>query len=145
MNAYFGSSRAILAESAELNSDISIFLLEIKAYLERIRHLGSNVTDTLHKYNLGQAHVPYYQVVFSTKNKSMNSLKLKMKKPVGRSSCLFNRTRLTNKERPFCTTLRLVPSPGEKSLLFRLEIEPLPPICKVRWPFIWRIEGVYTN
>ena len=89
MNAYFGSSWARLAESTELNSDISFFLLVIKAYLEQIRHLGYNVTGTLHKYNLEQALVPYYQVAFCTKSKSLNSLKQKMVKETSRQIELF--------------------------------------------------------
>ena len=65
MNDYFGSSLARLAETAALDSDVSFFLLVIKAYLAQIKHLGYNVTGTLHKYNLDKAPVPYYQVAFS--------------------------------------------------------------------------------
>ena len=78
LNAYFGSSWARLAETAKLNSDISFFLLVIKAYLEQIRHLGYNVTGTLHKYHIEKALVPYYQVAYCTKSKALNTLKKKM-------------------------------------------------------------------
>ena len=89
MNAYFGSSWARLAETARLNSDISFFLLVIKAYLEQIRHLGYNVTGTLHKYNLDKALVPYYQVAFCTKSKALNSLKQKMVEETSKQIELF--------------------------------------------------------
>ena len=89
LNAYFGSSWARLAETAELNSDISFFLLVIKAYLEKIRHLGYNVTGTLHKYNHENALVPYYQIAFCTKSKTLNSLKQKMVKETSKQIELF--------------------------------------------------------
>lgn len=89
LNAYFGSSWARLAETAELNSDISFFMLVIKAYLEQIRHLGYNVTGTLHKYNIEKALVPYYQVAFCTKSKALNSLKQKMVKETSKQIELF--------------------------------------------------------
>jgi three-Cys-motif partner protein len=78
MNAYFGSSWARLAESGALNSDISFFLLVIKAYLEQIKHLGYNVTGTLHKYGNENALVPYYQIAYCTKSRALKSLKQKM-------------------------------------------------------------------
>jgi three-Cys-motif partner protein len=78
MNDYFGSSWARLAETSKLNSDVSFFLLVIKAYLEQIKHLGYNVTGTLHRYNNAHALVPYYQVAFCTKSKALKSLKQKM-------------------------------------------------------------------
>jgi len=90
MNAYFGSSWARLAETAELNSDISFFLLVTKAYLEQIRHLGYNVTGTLHKYNLEDALVPYYQIAFCTKSKALNSLKQKMVEATSKQIELFD-------------------------------------------------------
>lgn len=90
MNAYFGSSWARLAESAELNSDISFFLLVIKAYLEQIRHLGYNVTGTLHKYNIKDELVPYYQVAYCTKSKALNSLKKKMVTETSKQIELFD-------------------------------------------------------
>ena len=89
MNGYFGSSWARLAETAELNSDISFFLLVIKAYLEQIRHLGYNVTGTLHKYNLEKELVPYYQVAYCTKSKALNSLKQKMVEATSKQIELF--------------------------------------------------------
>lgn len=89
LNAYFGSSWARLAETAELNSDISFFMLVIKAYLEKIRHLGYNVTGTLHKYNLEKVLVPYYQIAFCTKSKTLNSLKQKMVKETSKQIELF--------------------------------------------------------
>ncbi len=89
LNAYFGSSWARLAETAELKSDISFFLLVIKAYLAQIRHLGYNVTGTLHKYNIEKALVPYYQVAFCTKSKALNSLKQKMVKETSKQIELF--------------------------------------------------------
>jgi three-Cys-motif partner protein len=78
LNAYFGSSWARLADSTELTSDTSFFLLVIKAYLQQIRQLGYNVTGTLHKYNLEKAPVPYYQIAYCTKSKVLKSLKQKM-------------------------------------------------------------------
>jgi three-Cys-motif partner protein len=78
LNAYFGSAWARLADSAELSSDISFFLLTIKAYLEQIKQLGYNVTGTMHKYNIEDALVPYYQIAYCTKSKVLKSLKQKM-------------------------------------------------------------------
>ena len=89
MNAYFGSSWARLAETAELNSDLSFFLLVIKAYLEQIRHLGYNVAGTLHKYNLDKALVPYYQIAYCTKSKVLKSLKKKMVEETSKQIELF--------------------------------------------------------
>ena len=89
MNGYFGSSWARLAETAELNSDISFFVLVIKAYLEQIRHLGYNVTGTLHKYNLDKELVPYYQVAYCTKSKALKSLKQKMVEATSKQIELF--------------------------------------------------------
>ncbi len=89
MNDYFGSSWARLAETAELDSDVSFFLLVIKAYLEQIKHLGYNVTGTLHKYNLEEALVPYYQVAFCTKSKVLKSLKKKMVEDTSKQFELF--------------------------------------------------------
>ena len=77
MNAFFGSSWARLAETSELNSDTSFFLLVVKAYLEQMKHLGYSVTGTLHKYKLENPLVPYYQIAYCTKSKVLKSLKQK--------------------------------------------------------------------
>ena len=90
LNAYFGSSWARLAETAELNSDVSFFLLVIKAYLEQIKHLGYNVTGTLHKYNIKDELVPYYQVAYCTKSKALNTLKKKMVTETSKQIELFD-------------------------------------------------------
>ncbi|MEN8249502.1 MAG: three-Cys-motif partner protein TcmP [Bacteroidota bacterium] len=89
MNAYFGTAWARLAESTELKSDTSFFLLVIKAYQEQIRHLGYNVTGTLHKYNLEEVLVPYYQIAFCTKSKALNSLKKTMVSEASKQTELF--------------------------------------------------------
>ena len=90
MNAYFGSSWARLAESAELINDESFFLLVIKAYLEQIKRLGYNVSGTLHKYNLANGLVPYYQVAYCTKSKLLKSLKQKMVEETSKQTNLFD-------------------------------------------------------
>jgi len=89
LNAFFGSAWARLAESSELISDTSFFLLVIKAYLEQIKHLGYNVTGTLHKYNLEKAPVPYYQVAYCTKSKALKTLKTKVVKDTSKQIELF--------------------------------------------------------
>lgn len=90
LNAYFGTSWARLAESTELKSDTSFFLLVVKAYLEQIRHLGYNTTGTLHKYNMEEALVPYYQIAYCTKSKTLNSLKKKMVSEASKQTKLFD-------------------------------------------------------
>jgi len=89
LNAYFGSSWARLAESADLNSDTSFFLLVVKAYQEQIRHLGYNITGTLHKYNIENTLVPFYQIAYCTKSKVLKSLKKTMAEESSKQIKLF--------------------------------------------------------
>jgi len=89
LNAFFGSAWARLAESAELINDTSFFLLVVKAYMEQIKHLGYNVTGTLHKYKLEDALVPYYQVAYCTKSKVLKTLKQKVIKDASKQIELF--------------------------------------------------------
>ena len=90
LNDYFGTSWARLAEAGAVNSDTSFFLLVVKAYLEQIRHLGYNVTSTLHKYNLPTVPVPYYQIAYCTKSKVLKSLKQKMVAEASKQIKLFD-------------------------------------------------------
>ncbi len=90
LNGYFGTSWARLAESGDVHSDTSFFLLVVKAYLEQLRHLGYNVTGTLHKYNLPATPVPYYQIAYCTKSKVLKSLKEKMVAEASKQIKLFD-------------------------------------------------------
>ena len=90
MNAYFGSSWARFAEDSSLQSDTSFFMLVVKAYGEKLKQLGYNVTGTLHKYNLKEALVPYYQIAYCTKAKSLKSVKKEMVKEAVKQTSLFD-------------------------------------------------------
>jgi len=89
MNAYFGSSWARLAEDSTLKSDTSFFMLVVKAYGEKLKRLGYNVSSTLHKYNIDDSPVPYYQIAYCTKAKVLKSVKTQMVKATVRQTNLF--------------------------------------------------------
>ncbi len=89
LNAYFGSAWARLAESSELVSDTSFFMLVVKAYLEQMRHLGYKVTATLHKYRQPDIPVPYYQIAYCTQSRGLNAVKKKMAEETGKQINLF--------------------------------------------------------
>ena len=89
LNAYFGSSWAKLAEDSTLESDTSFFMLVVKAYLEKVKRLGYNITSTLHKYNTEDSIVPYYQIAYCTKGKVLKSVKEHMVQEASKQTSLF--------------------------------------------------------
>ena len=89
LNAFFGSSWARLAEGATLQSDTSFFMLVVKAYIAKIKQLGYNITSTLHKYNLEDGLVPYYQIAYCTKAKVLKSVKESMVQEASKQTELF--------------------------------------------------------
>ena len=89
MNAYFGSAWARFAEDSTLQSDTSFFMLVVKAYGEKLKQLGYNVSGTLHKYNLEDALVPYYQIAYCTKAKSLKKVKTQMVQEAVKQTNLF--------------------------------------------------------
>ena len=90
LNAYFGSAWARFAEDCTLSSDTSFFMLVIKAYTEKLKQLGYNVSGTLHKYNLEEAIVPYYQIAYCTKAKSLKKVKQEMVREAVKQTNLFD-------------------------------------------------------
>ena len=90
MNAYFGTSWARFAEDSTLLSDTTFFMLVVKAYGEKLKQLGYNVTGTLHKYNLEEALVPYYQIAYCTKAKRLKKVKTEMVKEAVKQTSLFD-------------------------------------------------------
>lgn len=89
LNAYFGAPWARLAEGSTLQSDTSFFMLVVKAYLGNLKRLGYNITSTLHKYNSDNAPVPYYQIAYCTKSKTLKSVKQQMVKEAAKQTSLF--------------------------------------------------------